>query len=361
MAWATPQNSRSKVDAAADFLAHELEGIIRDRWDDTARTRLDEALGIVNNWRSSHSWPLLSTRISLMDRTGRSANALISQRLKRLPAILSKLRRFDRMKLSQMQDIGGCRAVLPSVLSVLRLDRRYARAAERRQKHQPECIERYDYITNPKPDGYRGIHLVYKYHTNLRKYKPHDGLRIEIQLRSRLQHEWATAVETVDLFTTQALKSSIGEEPWKRFFLLMSAVFAIKEKRTIPPNVPGLWDDLRDELRGIATALRVEQMLSAWSIVVREFRPDKVSGAGTFLLSLDTNKNELLLKQYTQEQQQQASGDYVEEEKRILEAPQAGRHAVLVSVGSIKALRQAYPSFYADTTAFLVELRTALD
>lgn len=52
-----------------------------------------------------------------------------------------------------------------------------------------------DYISTPKESGYRSLHLKYK---NKNKYRPdYDGLQIEIQLRTKLQHIWATAVETM--------------------------------------------------------------------------------------------------------------------------------------------------------------------
>ncbi|MGQ0701767.1 MAG: RelA/SpoT domain-containing protein [Gemmatimonadales bacterium] len=363
MAWVTPQFSRTKVDAAGDYLAHELESRPPgfDSKDEFHQFlgKTDEAFKIISNWRSSHSWPLLSARITLMDRARKvDREALISQRLKRMIAILTKLRRFRRMKLAQMQDIGGCRAVLRTNQMVERLDEAYRRASERRQKHQSELIERYDYIKNPKADGYRGIHLVSKYHTQYAKYDKFHGLRVEVQLRSRLQHEWATAVETVDLFTTQALKSSVGEEPWKRFFLLMGGVFALKERRPVPPGLPLRVTAIKKELRQIAGALQVEKRFSAWSMIVTESRPEKISGARTFLLTLDIAKGELFWHQYTLDAQQKAETDYAEIEKQIIRDPQ--RHAVLVSVASIRALRQAYPSFYADTTAFMAELREAL-
>jgi len=48
-------------------------------------------------------------------------NALIAQRLKRMPSILSKLKRFQNMELSRMQDLGGCRVVVESVKMVRHL------------------------------------------------------------------------------------------------------------------------------------------------------------------------------------------------------------------------------------------------
>jgi len=73
-----------------------------------------------------------------------------------------------------------------------------------------------DYINNPKPSGYRGFHLVYRYQSD--KKQTYNNLKVEMQIRSPLQHQWATAVETVDAFTGQALKSSSGDEEWQTFY-----------------------------------------------------------------------------------------------------------------------------------------------
>jgi hypothetical protein len=66
-----------------------------------------------------------------------------------------------------------------------------------------------NYIEKPKPDGYRGVHLIIKYRsTAKREYKDQN---IEVQIRSRLQHAWATAVETCETFT------SYCQMLWMRF------------------------------------------------------------------------------------------------------------------------------------------------
>jgi hypothetical protein len=119
------------------------------------------------------------------------------------------------MKLSRIQDIGGCRVVVSSVLEVDELVEYYKRTS--RIKH--ELVREDAYILEPPPSGYRGVHLVYKYISDRRT--TWNGLRIEIQLRSGLQHAWATAVETVGTFTQQALKSSQGGADWLRFFALI--------------------------------------------------------------------------------------------------------------------------------------------
>ena len=93
-------------------------------------------------------------------------------------------------------------------------------------------------ISNPKADGYRSFHLVSKYRSNLPDKQVYDGLRIEIQIRSQLQHAWATAVETISTFTDQALKSGLGDDRWKRFFALMGSLMALREGCPIVPNTP---------------------------------------------------------------------------------------------------------------------------
>jgi ppGpp synthetase/RelA/SpoT-type nucleotidyltranferase len=75
-----------------------------------------------------------------------------------------------------------------------------------------------DYIQSSRDaDGYRSLHLIYKYR-NI-KNPSYDGLRIELQIRTKLQHIWATAVETMGTLLGQALKYRQGEEAWQDFLL----------------------------------------------------------------------------------------------------------------------------------------------
>jgi ppGpp synthetase/RelA/SpoT-type nucleotidyltranferase len=73
---------------------------------------LERALTIINNWRSVHSFPLNTFQKTLRDKARKvDSQVLVAQRIKRLSSIELKLRRFaPQMQLSQMQDIGGCRA-----------------------------------------------------------------------------------------------------------------------------------------------------------------------------------------------------------------------------------------------------------
>ena len=99
---------------------------------DAASPEWDQALAIINNWRSSHGYPLYMMRKTLLRRARRvDKNALVAQRLKRLDSIAPKLRRFDQMQLSKMQDIGGCRAILDDMRQVKDLAKVYFGGAKK--------------------------------------------------------------------------------------------------------------------------------------------------------------------------------------------------------------------------------------
>ncbi len=106
MIWTKPKYSRSAVDRSGGALSDSA----------VLASRYDELFEIVDNWRSSHGYPLHALTMSLRSRAAPvDQNALIAQRLKRFPSIKAKLERQPNMQLSQMQDIGGCRAVVKNI------------------------------------------------------------------------------------------------------------------------------------------------------------------------------------------------------------------------------------------------------
>ena len=161
MAWAEPQFKREAVNAAGRLIAAPLgDPSVLPSWSGDERRKFDEAIGIVNNWRSSHAYPLNTFQVNLR-RSARQIdpNGLIAQRTKRLYSIALKLHRFPNMKLTQMQDIGGCRAVVATISDVEHLSSYYLKISQ--IKHRLSTCD--DYIGQPKSSGYRGIHIVYRY------------------------------------------------------------------------------------------------------------------------------------------------------------------------------------------------------
>jgi ppGpp synthetase/RelA/SpoT-type nucleotidyltranferase len=183
-----PKFSRGEIDKAGNVFAKE-EG------DRPLTMETAHAIMVISNWRASHSYPMQIIRNNLANRAKKvSSNAIVAQRLKRFESIVSKLAREPRMKLSQMQDLGGCRAIMPTPAWVDELVRIHQEAWDKApSRHELHRCK--DYIASPKLSGYRGVHLIYKFRSDNPDRAAHNGQRIEVQIRSRLQHVWATAVE----------------------------------------------------------------------------------------------------------------------------------------------------------------------
>lgn len=307
---------------------------------------------VAGQWRSSHVYPLRMVS-TFLRRHARmiDSSALLSRRLKRMEAIILKLQRFPDMKLSTMHDIGGCRAILDSIKQVNEL-KDYYKANVQSGLGEPPPKE-YDYISTPKDDGYRGIHLAVRF-----KPKPQIDMpsrRIEIQIRTRLQHQWATAVETVDFFTKQTMKLGGGDPRWKRFFVLVGSMFAAKEYSPLVPNTPATLLGLANETLDLWHELNVLKLMKSWSAAMN-FVMDYPASAkfpqnSMCLIELDVQAGTTTLHPFRYEQLHEAQDRYGEIEKEIADDP--NRSVVLVSVDSLADLKAAYPSYYGDTGEFI--------
>ena len=343
MEWMVPRYSRAQVDSAGQQLVKEPLHLLS----------VPNTLTVVNNWRSSHAFPLNTMQMYLRRKSKQiDPNSLVAQRVKRLSSIEAKLRRFNWLKFSEMQDVGGCRAVVKSVRNVERLVQSYQRSGI---KHA--LIDEDDYIAHPKQSGYRGFHLIYSYNSD--KKTTYNGLKIEIQIRSTLQHIWATAVETVGTFTRQTLKSSQGEGGWLRFFALMSSFLAIRERRPPVPGTPENRNDLLKELKFYAEQLDVIPRLRIYGAALRAIEDGPVpKRVRYFLLDLDIGANTITITGFPGNQLDQAAAAYLDVERRLDEG--SGKDAVLVSAESMESLKRAYPNYFLETSQFRREIQRAL-
>ena len=187
------------------------------------KTEIESSMDVLSYWRFSYEKPLSEAFEILKDITLKvDKSAIFAKRLKRYVSIVYKLKRFQNMTLRNMQDIGGCRAIVPNIKKLNKVVRELRKRPE--FKNAEGKIKCKDYILNPKNDGYRSYHLIGKFKDDFGEKKD-----IEVQIRTKLQHDWATALEIVDLFTGQALKSNQGNKDWKEFFASVSKQFAVME------------------------------------------------------------------------------------------------------------------------------------
>lgn len=183
---------------------------------------LSQAYELIVAWRACHEYSLVKANMGLRSAVSTENCRLeVSQRLKRIPTILDKIRREPTMQLANMQDIGGCRAVLESVGEVRRVQRRLV---ENRTRKGAPPLRVADYISKPRSSGYRAVHVIVT-------YPDRDGepRGIEVQLRTRLQHDWAITVERLSGRLRHDFKSGVGPQPVLDLLEAISEAMAIEE------------------------------------------------------------------------------------------------------------------------------------
>ena len=342
MTWPTPQFSKGQINRAGAILAADVPSDEDVAWAET----------VLGNWRSCHGYPIntfqatLRTKLKSID-----GRAIVAQRLKRTPSIVAKLRRFEGMQLARMQDIGGLRAVVSNLSKVRALVLAYESS-----RFEHEIVRRNDYIAEPNEDGYRSVHLVYRYKNP--GAPDYDGLHVELQIRTRLQHAWATAVETMGTFLGQALKSQQGEQRWLRFFSVAGAAFAHLEKSPLVPGYESL--SAAETFTRVAEAddeLHVLEKLRGFSVAVGAITTERRPGS-YHLVTLDSLRKKVQIRPFAKTALEEATRAYSAAEDRARSGEPI--EVVLVSAGPIESLRRAYPNYFLDTDEFIGRIETII-
>lgn len=324
-----------------------------NRAGDTLRTAASdseaftEALRVMQEWRNLHAVPLNSVKVSLCAVTrGFEGNPLVARRLKRAPTIVNKLRANAGMELARMHDIAGARVILDDCIALRRLVERLDRS---RIRHA--VVHDYDYLTKPKADGYRSLHRVYRF-KGTGPTAGHDGLRVEVQLRTRTQHAWATAVETVGTFLRQQLKRREGDEDWLSFFRHVGSAFAYLEGENPDPAISYTRDELFEHVREEARRIGVKRKLAAFAKALEV--SSQHSNRGVFLLHLRGGPDSdealaLRVRAFPLADFATAEAEY----RRMEESSGSSDDVVLVSAATTKGLMRAYPNYFLDTGEFV--------
>ncbi|KGM07461.1 RelA/SpoT domain protein [Methylophaga thiooxydans] len=297
-----------------------------------------DAKQVLDNWRACHVLPLTSFHESLKKRLRNiDESPLVSQRLKRTPSILSKLERNPKMQLARMQDIGGIRVVAKTMKVVRELEDEFKKTT----KIFTKVSGGKDYVNYPKKSGYRSVHHI---------FKCEEGFSIELQIRTDIQHAWATTVETMGTFLSHSLKSSEGPEEWLEFFALASSAFSILE---VTPRVPG-YEFLTDQetfekLLVEEQRLNVLSKLAGFRVATDHIKTDKKKGH-YHLISLDLTRRMANIQSFEPKQIELAHQQYSIKEEQVRKGENL--QVVLVNSESISALKKAYPSYFLDSENF---------
>lgn len=302
---------------------------------------------VVDEWREAHKEIFLAVPEVLKDISyAIDSKAVVVSRLKRMDTIVGKLRRPGlNMKLNEMCDIVGCRVIASDIEAVKQIS---AEVGHRLNVKPKAGVK--DYILYPKPNGYRSTHVIARHDA------PEVGLSnlfCETQVRTRLQHAWATALETYDVIAKSGLKFDSGTEKEARLFALISNVFAIKERSSLVPETPTSIDELRREIVSLNNDLFAIEKLRACSDSVTFVPQNKrFSGDALCLMVIDYEVQKTDLFVYDTVDEVEANQMYVKREKM----KKGLQDVLLVRVASLSALSEAYPNYSTDIACFLAEV-----
>jgi ppGpp synthetase/RelA/SpoT-type nucleotidyltranferase len=207
--------SKAKIDKAGAVLASS-QGMSEDDLlsSEEVLNKFLEAESVFDEYRKSHLQPLSQTTLELQNWLAEYGTSYyIAQRLKRKPQIVRKLNRLS-VRLTQLQDIGGCRIIVEKNSDVDKLLKYLKEKVSNQDNWQIDRIT--DYREKGRDDtGYRSVHLILK----------RSGFKLELQIRSRIQHYWAESIERTSVIYGYHLKEKEGDGSVIQYFKNLSDAF----------------------------------------------------------------------------------------------------------------------------------------
>lgn len=316
----------------------------------------------ISEWRSYHSYPmsfLLRVIKALLKKNNVKATVLC-QRLKRMPSIEGKILARPRMNASNMQDVAGIRIVLSKISDVYTVFDllNTLNKPNDLNKSKTKCFEivqnkTHDYIKSPKADGYRSIHVVFKYECKSINRLVSSGKLIEVQIRTQLQHDWGTTVESLGIINKEMYKRGAGNKEILRFFALVSYLFAMREGCPVPEiEKPKTRLKILKELKTIDKKYSIINKLEVNKV-------DRILGNSStdpffYLLTLADGKNNkkfLEVKYLSKDKKKFAEWLYenAEDEGKL----EYKKSVLLLNTISYSDLELAYPNYFLKADTFI--------
>ena len=321
-----------------------------------------------DNFREAHNIIIKLFTIELK-KVNFSKQHLTASRNKRIETIISKLCRPEKPKLDRIHDIAGTRIIFENIKSL----EDYIDILENTElvnfkEKINEDKNRYNYIKNPKSDGYRSIHKVFYYSSNIpystlnEKSFNLENKKIELQLRTRLQHIWATTVEIYDIINKSNIKTGTHNKLETKeglFFKKCSLVFEGIESNDVEKikiNINKIFRDkdlveIYNRLKGIKNIKNIQLPKTLGSDEVFILITDLNKGKTTFFTTEPIEKNDkqdtfLINASYRRLEEKNTKGEYI---------------LLLLTLGDIKKLKNVYPNYFLNTNKFISILKKYKD
>lgn len=324
--------SKGEVNRAGDTLrSNSVDG-----------SGLDYAIGVVDYWRQVHLEPLREM-MEIIYGYSEGKSLPIAGRVKRFDTIVDKLRRIPTVKLSTMYDIAGCRTVVKNTADLEEL----CSHLELSENYDREKSIKRNYLVRPHPSmsGYRSKHLIFKFDD----LDCEKTLFVELQVRTRLQHLWSTAVELYDKARKTRMKfGEPNSASWQFFRRASELIRCLENEEEIDAERIREQFPIEGESRAIAQILAELGEASESVSVLRDLDGEFEYCLIDFLpaeqaIMLFTTDGERVIELYSEhEQAMQSKAD----------APR-DCDTVLVRGSSIGQLAILYPNYFGDISGFL--------
>lgn len=326
--------SKNRIDKAGLALA---KGKYRDE------IEFIELEDVFDEYRKTHLQPLSETTIELQHLlANHGAPYYIAQRLKRKPQIIRKLNRLS-VRLTQLQDIGGCRIIVNTNQDVERL---YDYLKSSVGKQSVFEIDRdTDYRELGRDDtGYRALHVILK----------RGGCHLELQIRSRIQHYWAESIERTSVIYGHHLKEKEGDPLVIRYFKALSDAFYEIEVGRRPSVAQKLEiDHLRDECEKVIIESDKHKIFDSFvnediikTLTEKESRSS--GGLNNWILIFDWNAGAFVSWDIVGRNTDEAVEAYIEYER--LFPAENGFEVVLIGSSEIATVRQTHSHYFGIET-----------
>lgn len=308
----------------------------------------EQAKEVVNYWREIHGEVLQRALEDIEGLDSVDETVLVAGRIKKLDTIIDKLRRpLTPSELHTIYDIAGCRLI---VEDSSRLEA-VCRELSELPVYDEAKTRKHDYIARPRSSGYRGRHVILHYEDLASGHR----LFVEVQVRTKMQHDWATAVEMHDAAVKTRLKFNEIDNAPGRFFRKAALLIAqLEEQGSVDARSIRLLSEGRSEL---PDALRAVEILKAACGSIW-LPPSDLSSARAGDYCLVDFRPDIQLVEMVPLARMGALATYFEKEKEDVE----GEHnIVLVRGASAEVLEELYPNYFGDISSFIELISRYMD
>ncbi len=322
--------SKTKIDRAGNSISRGLY-----RSDDEYL----ELEYLFDEYREAHLQPLSETTLELQGWLGGFGEPYyIAQRLKRKPQIIRKLRRLS-VRMSQLQDIGGARIIVPRNPDVDRLGA-YIEEQVKGAK-QFDIVRVTDYRERGRDrTGYRALHLILE----------RAGVTLELQIRSRVQHYWAESIERTSVIYGYHLKEEEGDPQVLRYFRALSdAFYELESGREASVEHRLEIDTLRDTCEAIIEESPRGKVLDSFvneGIIKTMTEKEAHSGHGlqNWIIVFDWNTGSFVSWDVVGRSPSEAVSAYVRYERNF--PADDGFEVVLIGSSEVATVRQTHSHYF---------------